>query len=265
MRHGKDIAATFPGLFLVHHNLPGSIVPTHSHPEHHLIIPLQGEISVELGGRRLTCGPGRMAYISPNQQHEFRSAREKGERLICMIDAKSWRRAGAQNYEPCIVAANQLCKELLFYLLLNQKVKNARALIDAFVTTVAESLAAPAFDAISLIDHAESRVNRPEIRKAVAIAREAFASDLSVAELARRSGLSLRNLSRIFQIELGMTPKQLLMSLRIEKAKELLLAGNITATEVAFAVGYNSLSQFIASFRQITGCLPSEFARQKSL
>lgn len=84
MQRGKDIAAKFPGLFVVHHNIPGSVVPSHAHPEHHLIIPLQGEISVDLGNRVMSCGPGRMVYVSPNTEHSFRSAREKGERLICM-------------------------------------------------------------------------------------------------------------------------------------------------------------------------------------
>lgn len=58
MQTGKDIAVKFPGLFLVHHNIPGSQAPHHEHPEHHLIIPLQGEISVEVEGKMLTCGPG---------------------------------------------------------------------------------------------------------------------------------------------------------------------------------------------------------------
>lgn len=261
MQRGKDIAAKIHGLFLVHHNLPGSIVPSHAHPEHHLIMPLQGEISVELKDKTLSCGPGRMVYIPPNTDHAFRSARDKGERLICMVDGTTWRKAEGHVFLPSILPASQLCKELLFHLLLHQKTKNASALIDAFVRTVDEILAAPAPETPAAIDHAESNVSRPELRKAIAIAREGCTGDLTVAELARRSGLSVRNISRLFQVELGISPKQLLMSLRIEKAKELLQAGNATVTETAFAVGYSSLSQFIATFRQLTGQIPSAYAQ----
>jgi AraC-like DNA-binding protein len=95
------------------------------------------------------------------------------------------------------------------------------------------------------------------------IAREGYATDLSVAELARLSGLSVRNMSRLFLCELGVTPKQLLMSLRIDKAKELLLAG-VTVTEAAYGVGYKSLSQFIQAFRQTTGQIPSEYQGQST-
>lgn len=259
MKQGKDISARFPGLFLVHHNMPASVLSSHDHPEHHLIIPLQGEVSVGLADRSLTCGPGRMVYVPPHTDHSFRSAREKGERLICMIDGGYWKKADAGNFLSALLPASQLCKELLFYLLLNPRTNNSAALIDALVRTVAELLAGPRSDTPFAIDHAEGVVTRPEIRKAISIARDKFTSDLSVAELARLSGLSVRNLSRLFQVELGISPKQLLMSLRVEKAKEHLIGG-MTVTESAFAVGYNSLSQFIQSFRQVTGQIPSEYS-----
>jgi len=265
MQRGKDIASKFPGLFLVHHNLPGSVVRSHAHAEHHLLIPLQGEITVDLPDKTLSCGPGRMVYVSPDTEHAFRSAREKGERLICMIDPATWRRAMGGVFPPTLAPASQLCKEILFYLLLNQKTKNTVGLISVFVSTLAEILAAPALGAPGAIDHAEGSVSRPELRKAMAILRQNFAADLSITELARASGTSVRNLNRLFQLELGLTPKQLLTSLRIEKAKELLQLGHSTVTETAYDVGYASLSQFISSFRRLTGQLPSEVAAASRL
>ena len=261
MQIGKDIAVRFPGLFLVHHNVPGSSAPHHKHPEHHLIIPLQGEINVELEGKVLTCGPGRMAYLPPHTDHIFRSAPTKGERLICMIDESCWNNAEMPPHLATLLPASQLCKELLFFLLLNPKTKNAVPLIDAFVCTLAEILEAPRVESPFLMEHAEAGVTRPELRKALMIAREGFATDLSVSELARLSGLSVRNMSRLFLSELGVTPKQLLTSLRIDKAKEFLLA-EMTVTETAYAVGYQSLSQFIQAFRKITGQIPSEYQGQ---
>ena len=47
-----------------------------------------------------------------------------------------------------------------------------------------------------------------------------------------------------------------------ERAQELLLSGQANVTDAAFAVGYQSLAQFIRSFRQITGQLPSDVARR---
>jgi AraC-like DNA-binding protein len=73
--------------------------------------------------------------------------------------------------------------------------------------------------------------------------------------------MSTRNLSRLFMDELGLTPKQALSQYRVLRAQELLLAG-CGVTETAYEVGYASLSQFIALFRQVTGRLPSEFVRK---
>lgn len=259
MRRGSDIAKTFPGLFLVHHNKPGGHAAAHSHPEHHLIIPLQGEVSVELADRKLGCGPGRMLYIEPNTAHAFRSANDKGERLICMIDPVVWKKAGAELVGSAVLPASQLCKELLFYLLMHPDTKNAGALIDTFVRTLAELLVIPRLQEAA-IEHAIGSVSRPELRKALVIARERCTADLKVTDLAKLSGLSVRNLARLFQIELGLSPKQLLVSLRIEKSQELLQSGH-SVTDTAMAVGYSSLSQFIQTFQKITGQAPSEFAR----
>ncbi|MCX6119097.1 MAG: AraC family transcriptional regulator [Proteobacteria bacterium] len=265
MQKGQDIAVRFNGLFLVHHNLPGSDVKAHSHPEHHLIIPLQGEVTIELEGRRLTCGPGRMIYVSPNTSHIFKSAREKGERLICMIDPIAWKKAEGERFDSVVLPASQLCKEILVYLLVNPKTKNVNALIDTFVRTCLELLEVTHSNSELSLDHIDANLSRPELRKAMSLAREHFSEDFTVAELARRSGLSVRNLSRLFQQELGMSPKHLLMRLRIDRAKELLLAGEMTITETAFEVGYQSLSQFISAFRQLTGQIPSEFASSQNV
>jgi len=258
MQRGKDMATKLPGLFLVHHNLPSSVVAAHAHAEHHLIIPLQGEVSVDLADRSFSCGPGRMIYVSPNTEHSFRSAKDKGERLICMIDAAPWQKADAGTFPSAMLPASQLCKELLFQLLLKPKSKNTGALIDVFIRTLDEILGAGGGEAKFDIDLAEGRVKRPELRKALAIARANFTTELSVAALARQSGLSVRNLSRLCQLELALTPKQILVALKIEKAAEHLAAG-MTVTETAYAVGYNSLSQFIEAFRQITGQIPSAY------
>lgn len=81
-----------------------------------------------------------------------------------------------------------------------------------------------------------------------------------MTEIAKRSGLSVRSLNRLFLEQLSMTPKQVLSQYRVSKAKELLLDG-ASVTDACFSVGYQSLTQFISIFRQLTGQLPSEFSR----
>lgn len=91
--------------------------------------------------------------------------------------------------------------------------------------------------------------------------QENLGDKISIDEMAKQSGLSSRNLNRLMLQEIGLTPKQLLITVRIEKAQELLQKPGASVTDVALSVGYNSLSQFIAAFRSQTGQLPSEVAR----
>ena len=74
--------------------------------------------------------------------------------------------------------------------------------------------------------------------------------------LAKEVGCSTFYLSRTFSQAVGMTLPQYLRGVRIERAAELLRAGGKTVTEVAFEVGYTSLSAFNSAFVEIVGCCP---------
>src|SRR5260370_38148299 len=92
MRVGQDIAVRFPGLYLVHHNIPGKKVDWHDWAQHLLFIPLQGEIKVVLRAGSLVGGPGKMLYVPPNKSLSFQSSEVFGGRLVCLWDPHVWRR-----------------------------------------------------------------------------------------------------------------------------------------------------------------------------
>jgi transcriptional regulator GlxA family with amidase domain len=131
-------------------------------------------------------------------------------------------------------------------------------LIEAFVRVLAEALADS--EPIS-IDHLEGRAKDPRLLKALEFLRKKVEEPPTLQELALQSGMSSRNLNRLFLTELGLTPKQASTSFRVGHAKSLLLSGTVSVTDAALASGYQSLSQFITVFRQATGQLPSEIRR----
>lgn len=258
MKRGQDIAVRFPGLYLVHHNLPGNKVAFHSHPEHLLFIPLQGEIEVVFEDCRMRCGPGRMIYLPPKKVHSFDSSSQQGERLIAMLDRKA---ELPKHSVGALMPLSQLAKEILFYLLLHPKTKHAPAFVKALASTLADQMeAGMAADASLSLDHLEAKAKDPRLKKAMAYLAENAAETLSMDKLAKESGLSLRTLNRLFTVELGLSPKQILTRHRISRARDLLLSGS-SVTEAAYAVGYQSLTPFIRAFRDLTGQLPSELHR----
>jgi AraC-like DNA-binding protein len=260
VRRGRDVAVEFEGLYLVHQNLPGRRIRRYRRPEHLLFLPLQGEIRITAEGRLLRCGPGRMVYLPPGMEHTFDSSAEHGERLICLIDEARWARFGpSAAFEPAALPANQLCKELLFYLLLHPRTRAGSSIVDVLVQTLREGLETSR--GLLQVEHLEGKSQDTRVRAALTYLNQNLGRRLSVGRVAEHSGLSARTLNRLFLKEFGLTPRRVLALLRVSKARELLASGRYSATEVAWEVGYGSLSQFIAVFRQATGQLPSEFAR----
>jgi AraC-like DNA-binding protein/quercetin dioxygenase-like cupin family protein len=250
----------FEGLYLVHQNLPGRRVGSYRRKEHLVFIPLQGEIRVTVSDLPLRCGVGRMVYLAPDTVHAFASSGSQGERLICLIDEERWvGNTGAKSVGATVFPASQLCKELLFYLLLHPRTRAADPMIDVLVQTLGESL--DAAQGLLQVEHLEGKSQDARVRAAMAYLRRNLGRSVLIGEAAAHAGLSSRTLHRLFLKEFGLTPRRVLALLRVSMARELLASGRFSVTEAAWEVGYRSLSQFIAVFRQVTGQLPSEFAR----
>jgi AraC-like DNA-binding protein len=80
----------------------------------------------------------------------------------------------------------------------------------------------------------------------------------SVEELARDAGMSHSQLHRKLKSAVNMTPIQFVRSVRLHRARELLLGGAGNIAEVAFTVGYDDPGYFTKSYRKFFGHLPSE-------
>lgn len=87
---------------------------------------------------------------------------------------------------------------------------------------------------------------------------------LALEEVASHAGVSPFHFCKIFKRATGMTFTDFVNRARVEHAKRLLLKPQARITEVAYDVGFQSLSQFNRSFRRVTALSPTEFrSRQK--
>jgi AraC-like DNA-binding protein len=89
-----------------------------------------------------------------------------------------------------------------------------------------------------------------------------YAQPLDVEELARGAHLSAGHLSREFRRAYGESPYAYLMTRRIERAMALLRRGDLSVTEVCFAVGCSSLGTFSTRFTELVGVPPSVYRRE---
>ncbi|MEJ7797433.1 MAG: helix-turn-helix transcriptional regulator [Solirubrobacteraceae bacterium] len=97
-------------------------------------------------------------------------------------------------------------------------------------------------------------------RGCAAIDRE-YAQPLDVEALARGAHMSAGHFSRQFRRAYGESPYGYLMTRRIERAMALLRRGDISVTEVCFAVGCSSLGTFSIRFTELVGVPPSVYRR----
>lgn len=88
-----------------------------------------------------------------------------------------------------------------------------------------------------------------------------YARPLDVEALARDAHLSAGHLSREFRRAYGEPPYQYLMTRRIERAMALLQRGDLTVTEVCFAVGCSSLGTFSTRFAELVGMTPGAYRK----
>src|SRR4051812_31031413 len=90
----------------------------------------------------------------------------------------------------------------------------------------------------------------------------AYAEPLDVEALASAVNMSAGHLSRQFKLAFGESPYSYLMTRRIERAMALLRRGDLSVTEVCFAVGCSSLGTFSTRFTELVGTPPSVYRQQ---
>lgn len=83
---------------------------------------------------------------------------------------------------------------------------------------------------------------------------------LSNVQLAKQVGISEVYLRKQFLAHYNITPKQYILNLRLDKAKQLLLTSPFTVTAIAQECGFSSVYHFCRSFKQRTGQTPTQYA-----
>lgn len=101
------------------------------------------------------------------------------------------------------------------------------------------------------------------IAKAKKYIHERLDEALPLGEVARAAGLSESHFCRLFKESTDLTLTDYINRCRIDWAKRELLRPEVRVSEIAYLVGYQSLSQFNRSFARITGTSPSIYRRDQ--
>ncbi|RMD64829.1 MAG: helix-turn-helix domain-containing protein, partial [Alphaproteobacteria bacterium] len=100
--------------------------------------------------------------------------------------------------------------------------------------------------------------SHPKLLAIVALMEENLEEPLSRVELARRVGISTRQLERLFRKYLHRTPTRYYLELRLERARALLTQTTMSVLDVALACGFVSASHFSKCYRELFNRTPRQ-------
>ena len=103
------------------------------------------------------------------------------------------------------------------------------------------------------------RADLIRLRRARDMMDRDYAEPLDVPALARAALMSTGHFARSFRATFGESPYSYLMTRRIERAMTLLRRGDMSVTDVCFAVGCTSLGTFSTRFTELVGMPPSAY------
>jgi AraC-like DNA-binding protein len=107
---------------------------------------------------------------------------------------------------------------------------------------------------IRRLGYPDSHIRR--VARAVAVLRAEFARPMPVEHLAAVAAMSPSSFHQHFRAVTSLSPRQFQKQLRLIEARRLMMAQDISATQAAFAVGYESVSQFTREYGRMFGLPP---------
>ncbi len=106
--------------------------------------------------------------------------------------------------------------------------------------------------------HARLGVQNAKVLSIIELMERNLVEPLSLAEIARRVGMSRRQIERLFEKEMGRSPARYYLEIRLDRARHLLMQSSMPVIEVAVACGFVSASHFAKCYREVYARSPQQ-------
>ncbi|HAA28967.1 MAG TPA: AraC family transcriptional regulator [Cyanobacteria bacterium UBA8553] len=106
------------------------------------------------------------------------------------------------------------------------------------------------------VQHYSGGLSQLRLKRAVEYIQEHLEQDISIEAIAAELDMSSYHFARLFKQSTGLAPHQYLIKCRVERAKELLLQGEMAIAEIATQVGFYDQSHLNRHFKRIVGVSP---------
>ena len=225
--------------------------PEHSHMRGQLVALTHGVLIVDAGSERWMFPSPRCAWIPPDCKH---AARSVGGAAGTIVDLSPAMCRGLPR-TPCMFHSSELLFAIVHRMLdwdLRQPLNAAKKHL---IATLRDEIRQPDQQPLRLTIPREER-----LAKVVDALLNDVGDDRTLDAWAHVAGMSRRTFMRAFSAQAGMSFGRWRQQVRLFAALEM-LAQRKSVTEVAIAVGYDSVSAFIEMFRTMLGTTPQTYFR----
>lgn len=220
---------------------------SHHHTYGQYVVSLKGSILIQCMGRELLVDEKNFVYIPSGMEHTFRSL-EQNEVLIINV--------------PMIMVPKRDLElmEAFSIIPIDEKLFMVLKLILMEIEEVPDSTSIE-----YLYMFMYDTLRRTKRSKSIEYMTSHFDQEIKVSELAAIEHYSENYYRAWFKNQTGLTPKEYIVKLRMEKAKILLVTTRYSVSKIASQVGYNQNSSFTRVFKEATGLGPLEYRKRNAV
>ncbi|MBR3057433.1 MAG: AraC family transcriptional regulator [Clostridiales bacterium] len=251
----------------------------HKHDALEICIPIENEYKYIIGTKSYTITPGDIFFIPPNTLHEIECENE-GCRFIYLFNVSflshlfEYRFLSEFLKEPHVIneASNPgiyakiysafmaINDQYFMYenMVLEMSIYSKLLEIFSLIATIS-----PQFNPIRIED-AKRKDRYAKFRALINHINSHFMDEISLEWAADYVGFSKFHFARLFKDYTDVTFYDYLLHRRMQAAKLMLSDTDKTVTEIAFQSGFNNLTSFTRSFKNVTGLTPSQYRMKKA-
>lgn len=245
-------------------------ISNRSHHRHVFLFVVRSAGVVGLDGSHLRIKPGEALLIRPFQLHSFPAVDASDIRWLFVTFEVERGGEKLQELDHRIIRTGTETRDVICRLLQLWADSGGRSGADIFLPILDSLLAL-------LVRDMEFRAGQLPIRVTESLStgnwisrvqtelKQTVENNLTVEEVARRIGCSVRYLRNRFQQETGVTPREYRVNFQLHRARSLIGETDLSLAEIANLTGFESQQAFCRFFRAKTGKRPSDYRRTGKL
>lgn len=227
--------------------------------DYYLMYIVSGEAKVYNGNEFVIAKEGSVIVFPPNKEYKHSSEHTQisylwmhftGSDVLNVLD-----RYGI-NIFPTVNTANgenkiSNCFQKIFDGFANNdkfRDYDLSSLLDRLLIEIGRSIS---------VEQGEKRLFKKSIRHI----NESYGNPIRITELAKMENVSMTTYNFHFKRQMGMSPTQYILTLRMHSAKELLKSSKISVRDISAMVGYDDFNFFTKVFKKYTGQSPSAYRK----